>query len=127
IAPTASFGGGSTLQLSEGDATILAFTGAFDPSSADTAAGFRYSFALSPGGLATTPALASSNAEVTLATFDDGEFTIYGRIFDRNGLYSTYQTTVEVTNVAPTATFANDGPVDEGRTAVVYFLDRGDP
>ena len=37
-----------------------------------------------------------------------------------------YATQVVVNNQAPTATFGNDGPVEEGQQATIFFTDQAD-
>src|SRR5207248_1814478 len=54
-------------------------------------------------------------------------FTVRGRITDKDGGFTDYTSTVRVTNVAPTATLGNNGPVPEGSTALVSFSNQGDP
>src|SRR5262249_34422692 len=90
--------------VSEGGAVAASLTSPSDPSSADTAAGFHYSFALSSAGLASTYAAAGTANSASFA-FDDGpaDQTIYARIFDKDGGYTDYQTAVHVNNVAPSA------------------------
>jgi VCBS repeat-containing protein len=51
----------------------------------------------------------------TSATFgDNGSFTVAVKVIDRSGANSTDTATVVVLNVAPSASFSNDGPVNEG-------------
>ena len=60
-------------------------TGPSDPSTADTSAGFHYSFALTAGGLAGSYATAGTANSATFS-FNDGpsSSTIYSRIFDND-------------------------------------------
>ena len=75
----------------------------------DTAAGFRYSFSCAnkSSSLAATYAAAGS-ASSTTCTFDDGthNYTVAGRIFDKDGGFADYTTTVHVANVAPSPVIA---------------------
>ena len=64
----------------------------------------------------------------TTCTFaDNGSYTVSGRIFDKDDGYNSYTTTVVVNNVAPTATLANNGPVNEGSPATISFSNQFDP
>ena len=62
-----------------------------DPSSADTAAGFHYSFATSLAGLATTYAGAVDGPSQSFTFDDNGTPTVYGRIFDKDGGFTDYR------------------------------------
>ena len=105
-APTALLAGDS---VNEGSPASVSFSFASDPSSTDTAAGFRYSFscANNASALAATYATAG-NASSTTCTFDDGahNYTVAGRIFDKDGGFTDYTTTVHVANVAPSPAIA---------------------
>jgi hypothetical protein len=92
---------GNNGPVREGSSTTVSFSNASDPSSADAAAGFHYSFALSPSGLAGTYAAAGTASSASFTFADNGSYTVYGRISDKDNGYSDYQTTVAVTNVAP--------------------------
>src|SRR5262249_47068414 len=108
VAPTAALSNGGP--VSEGSPATVSFSGASDPSSADAAAGFRFSFALSPAGLAGSYAAAGAASSAQFTFADNGSYTVYGRVFDKDGGYTDYQTTVVVTNVAPTATLMGPAP-----------------
>ena len=56
----------------------------------------------------------ATGATVLHAFADNGTYTIGVQVTDSAGLASTSATTVTVTNVAPSASFGNDGPVNEG-------------
>ncbi len=111
-----------------GQAVTVTFSGASDPSSADTAAGFHYSYALSAAGLATTYAAATDGTSKQFTFATAGSYPVYGRTFDKDNGYTDYTTTVVVTNnVAPTATLGNNGPRAEGSTGTVTFSNQYDP
>ena len=76
--------------IPEGTNVTLTFADPFSPASAVTAAGFRYSFALSSGQLASTYNAASTSPSVIFIGADIGTFTVYGRIIDKNNAYSDY-------------------------------------
>ena len=115
--------------VAEGSAATVSFTIPSDPSNADTTAGFHYAFACDGSSLdAATYANSGTDASTT-CTFDDGPSThdVVARIIDKDGGYTEYTTTVTVTNVPPTATLSNDGPVAEGSAATVSFTNQSDP
>jgi hypothetical protein len=113
--------------VNEASAALVSFSGATDPSTADTAAGFHYSSALSTAALAGSYAAAGTTTSTQFTFNDNGSYTVYGRVFDKDDGYTDYQTTVVVNNVAPTATFTNNGPVNEASAATVSFSGPSDP
>ena len=124
VAPTAYFSVPNT--ANEGDPVAWNFDSAYDPSWADSQAGFHYSVAFDSGGLANSYDAAAQSSEITFP--DDGSYTVYGRIFDQDGGCSTYSTSVSVNGVAPTATFSvGSAPVFEGDWVVVSLLEPTDP
>jgi hypothetical protein len=66
----------------------VSLANASDPSEADTAAGFHYSFATSYDGLANTYGTAASQG----FDLEDSAGVIWARIFDKDGGYSDYNT-----------------------------------
>src|SRR5207302_1391959 len=80
--------------VAEGSAATVSFSNPLDPSTADSSAGFRYSFALSPAALAGTYAYAVADNSRQFAFGDNGSYIVYGRIFDKDDGYTGYQTTV---------------------------------
>jgi hypothetical protein len=113
--------------VDEGGPVVVSFSNPSDPSPVDTAAGFHYSIVSGTAPLATTYADATDGASKELTFADNGTYTVYGRIFDKDNGYTDYQTAVTVNNVAPMATLANSGPVDEGSPVVVSFSNPSDP
>ena len=126
VAPTAVLTNNGP--VNEGSPVTVGFTNVFDPSNADQTAGLHFSYALTEDGLATTYAEAL-DASSKVMTFDDnGAYTLWGRIIDKDGGFNDYSTTITVLNVAPTAVFSNSGPVLEGSaTASVSFSNQLDP
>src|SRR5207244_3474099 len=80
VAPTAVFS--TPAAVDEGSAFTVALSNPFDPSSADTAAGFHYAFALDGGSLAAATYASSSSTPSATFTFNDApsDHTVYGRI-----------------------------------------------
>ncbi len=107
VAPTATFNAPGS--VSEGSSIALSLTGATDVSSADVAAGFTYAFDCGSGYGAF-----GASASTTCPTTDDGSRSVGGKVKDKDGGVSTYSATVTITNVAPTASLANDGPDARG-------------
>ena len=112
--------------ITEGNQATVSFTNPYSPSEPDTAAGFHYSIATDPIGLASDYADAGTNLTATYGFLSSGTYEIYGRIFAVDNLYTDYTTAVIVNDIPPTATFSNDGPVDAGSPVDVCFTDASD-
>src|SRR5262249_57325085 len=112
VAPKATLA--NTGPTAEGSPVTIQFSSPFSPSPSALAAGFRYSFALDPSGLAPSFFTAESNSTITFLPVDNGTFTIYGRIIDKDNLHTEYTTTVVATDIPPTASIATTGPIHEG-------------
>ena len=127
VAPTATFT--ATSPINEGSSSTLSFTAPSDPSSTDTTAGFRYSFACDgmTASLASTYASAGTTSSTTCPFADNGSYTVKGRIFDKDNGYTDYSATVVVNNVAPTATFTASSPINEGSSSTLSFTAASDP
>jgi hypothetical protein len=127
VAPTATFAASSP--SNEGDSNTLSFINASDPSSADTAAGFHYSFACDgqTSSLAASYATAGTSASAPCPFDDNGSYTVKGRIFDKDNGYTDYSATVVVNNGAPTATFGATSPINEGSSSTLSFTSPSDP
>jgi hypothetical protein len=100
VAPTAVFSGST---ITQGAAGTVTFTNPYDPSTADTAAGFTYSYDFNDDGtydLVTTTPTATVPASYLTTT---GAHTIAGKITDKDGGYTTYTTTVQVNAATNTA------------------------
>src|SRR5262249_6142168 len=123
VAPSAAFTAPAT--GSEGTPFQLTLTNPTDPSTVDTAAGFSYAFDWGDGnGFGPF-----AGAATTSCTPDDNRtFTVHGAIRDKDGGTSTYDATVVVANVAPTATsLTNGGPVNEGSPVSITLNGAFDP
>ena len=124
VDPTATPTG--TLSVIEGSTVIVGLTSPVDPSAADVSAGFHYSFATTSGALATTYAGAGFATSAAFTFADNGSYTVYGRIFDKDGGFTTYSTTVNVANVAPTATLVVPATALEGSPFTVALTNAAD-
>jgi hypothetical protein len=71
----------------------------------------------------------SGNPSSVTHTYADGPntYTISASATDEDGTFNSDGITVAVNNVAPTATFGNDGPVDEGSSFTLSLTDPYDP
>lgn len=125
VAPSASLTNDGPVD--EGSPATVSFTNPSDSSAADIAAGFRYSFALSSAGLAGSHGGAGAASSAQFTFDEDGTYTVYGRIFDKDNDYRDYATVVTVDNVAPEAVFDDNGPVDESSPVAVSFTNPSDP
>jgi hypothetical protein len=130
VAPTATAGNDGP--VAEGSDAHVSVTGASDPSSADTAAGFHYAYDVGDDGTwesgdGRTYAGSTTGATFTVPTTDDGTTPVRVAIIDKDGGATTYVTDVVATGVAPTATAGNDGPVAEGSDATVALTAPSDP
>jgi hypothetical protein len=100
--------------VSAGSLATITFSGAYDPSSVDTAAGFHYSFAQDRNSLASSYAAAGTASSAQFTWPADGSYTVWGRVLDKDGGYTDYSTVVSVST--PTLT-VNTGTLNLGVTA----------
>jgi PKD repeat protein len=98
VAPTATFSGPSS--VAPGASATFSFASPSDPSSADTAAGFTYSYDFNNDGTFEVANSSSASASTTFA--NAGTYTVRGRITDKDGGFTDYTTTVNV--AAPSST-----------------------
>jgi PKD repeat protein len=122
VAPTASLSNSGS--VSEGASFTITASNGSDASSADLAAGLKYRFDCGDGN-GFGPLGASNTA--TCGTNDNGVRTVRGEVSDKDGGFSSYAGTVTIDNVAPTALFTNDGPVNEGSTFTISASNGIDP
>jgi PKD repeat protein len=121
--PTATFGGPSS--VNEGTSTAkVTFT-----SSTGGSGGYTYSYDFNNDGNFEITGSSTASATIPESYVDDGPSTrvVHGRITDSLGGYTDYTTSITVTNVAPTATFSNTGPVNIGTAVTVKFTNPSDP
>jgi hypothetical protein len=99
VAPTATFANTSGT-VNEGESVTLAFSNQSDPSAADIAAGFFYSYDCTDDG---TFELSDDPASSFACGYpDNGIFTARGHIKDKDGGFTDYTVEVTLNNVAPT-------------------------
>ena len=124
VAPTATFTNDGPVD--EGSSFNLTLTDPYDPSTADTAAGFEYAFDCGDG--AGYSAWSSTNS-ATCPTDDNGVRSVKGKIRDKDGGVNEYTASVEVNNVAPTieGLTAPLDPVDIGNQPVSVEVAFSDP
>ncbi len=113
-APTATLSNNGPVFAGGGTPITASFTNPSDPSTADTNAGFHYSFALNSSGLATSydAAGTATSQQFTLST--EGTYTIHGRIFDKDGGSTDYTTTTTVVHSPLTASPGGPYTISEG-------------
>ena len=125
VAPTAALANGGA--VNEGSTGSVSFSGQFDPSPADTTAGFRYSYDFNNDGVwevgnGSYGGSVAADSQVVPASFlADGaaSYTIKARILDDDGGFTDYTTIISVNNVAPTLTISGAANVNEG---AIYTL-----
>lgn len=108
VTPTATLSNGGA--VNEGSAGSVSFSNQNDPSSVDTAAGFRYAFdfdnngtfEIGDGTYAGSGAATSATVPASFLADGNGARTVRGRILDKDGGFTDYTTAITVNNVAPT-------------------------
>src|SRR2546422_6145817 len=86
--------------MNAGLSSGVVFSSPSDPSSVDTAAGFRYAFSCTNGSLAAaTYAAAGPSPSTSCAFADNGLFTVKGRIIDKDDGFTEYTAAVTVNNL----------------------------
>jgi hypothetical protein len=109
VAPTAILSNDGP--INEGSSVLASFNDQFDPSSADVSAGFHYAFSCDGSPLAgVTYANSASVSSKNCSFADNGSYTVLGRIIDKDGGYTDYQTDVVVNNVSPVVGSINVTP-----------------
>ena len=104
VPPTATFVNFGS--VNEGSPGFVEFLNPTDVSAADRAAGFTYSYDFNNDGSFTDPgdiANSSSPSATVPASIlsHPGDYTIHGRIIDKDGGFTDYRTTIQVNNVTP--------------------------
>ena len=119
VAPTAAFGDNGPVD--EGSSFTLSLTNPSDPG---PDAPYQYAFDCGDGS--GYGSFSSSNT-VNCPTSDNGARAVKGKIRDKDGGVSEYAGSVTVSNVAPTAAFGDNGPVDEGSSFTLSLTNPSDP
>lgn len=106
--------------VNKGSPVTVSLSGS-DASSVD-AGSLRYSFATSTGGLASSYSGASTSSSGTFTYANNGTYTAYGRVYDKDGGISpTYSTTITVQNATPVVIAPSSQNANEG-TATTFNL-----
>lgn len=98
VAPTATFAA-SAGPIGEGQNVTLSFSQQYDPSGADTVADFTYAFDCENDG--TFEVTGDMTGAYVCTYLDNGTYTAFGRIQDKDGDYTDYTTAVTVVNLPP--------------------------
>ncbi len=129
VAPTATFGHGGG--VSEGGSGSVSFTGASDPSAADTVAGLRYAYDFDDDGTidvgSLTYSAASTRATASVPALDNPSRVVRGYIIDKDGSFTSCLTTLPVSNLAPTATGVTGPTVAIIGQPLTFTLTAADP
>ncbi len=101
VPPTATLS--NNAPIDEGSSATVTFANQFDPSTADTQAGFHYAYAVDGASLAGATYANSGASASASFSFADGpsDHTATARIIDKDGGFTEYTTTIHVNNVAP--------------------------
>ncbi|MEZ4667856.1 MAG: Ig-like domain-containing protein [Anaerolineae bacterium] len=106
--------------LHPGSNSTLAFSNVFDLSSADTSAGFLYSFDCTGDGV--FEVVDSSNSSLACEYSTAGDYSASGRVKDKDGGFTDYNVLV-IVNTEPVLTLdAQSVEVDEGISAILTGL-----
>jgi hypothetical protein len=94
VAPTATIGNSGPID--EGQTVTVSLTNAADASAIDENAGLRFSFALTPSGLAADFVGGSAESAADFTFNDAGRFTVFGRVIDKDDGITDFTTEVVV-------------------------------
>ncbi|MGH7676864.1 MAG: PKD domain-containing protein, partial [Gemmatimonadaceae bacterium] len=113
VAPTAAFN--APAEVNEGNAADISLT--------DATPGSRFAFDCGNGY-----GPIGTESSTSCPTLDNGVLDVQGKVVDAtiDGVFTEYSAAIEVKNVAPIATFANNGPVIEGSSIIVQLNDAQD-
>jgi RHS repeat-associated protein len=127
VAPTAVFSGPGI--VGEGSTGVVTLSNPFDPSPADTAAGFYHSYDFDGDGSFEIVGDLSPIAVVPASYFADGPSlrTVRARIEDKDGAFNDYTALIVVENAAPAIQLVENAALGEGATFVAsgLFTDPG--
>jgi hypothetical protein len=125
VPPSATFAKDG--DVDKGGTATVRFTGASSPSHEATAAGFHYSFGMSPAELASSYTAAGAASTHDFMLDRPGTFILYGRVIDVHGDFADFSVPVVSRHVPPKATFDADKVVDEGSLATARFTGASSP
>ncbi len=98
-----------------GGAGSVSFANPFDPSAAQTQAGFTYSYDFTNNGHFDIAGSTNPSADIPSDLLaQPGSFVAHGRITASDGTYSDYYTSITVADVAPTVEVGPDQTISEG-------------
>lgn len=125
VAPTATFANNGP--VNEGSPATVSFSNQFDPSSADTLAGFHYAYDLNNDGIfdvgngtyAGSATAVSQNVSTSILGDGPSDHIVKARIIDKDGQFTDYTTTIHVQNVAPILTNITGDTINENDAATV--------
>jgi uncharacterized protein len=121
VAPTATLG--SPGSVNEGSSFSISLSGEFDPSGADTNAGFTYAFDCGSGYGAF-----GSSSIATCTAVDNPGVTVKGKLQDKDGGVVEYSADIVVSNVVPTVNTPTVAPEPSTeRSSVVASATFSDP
>jgi hypothetical protein len=124
-APTTTFTGTSAVL---GGTSTVSFTNPFDPSAAQTHDGFTYSYDFYDNG---TFEIAGSTSPTAAVPADllaqPGSFIVHGRITAADGTYTDYDTTITVSDAAPTVTVGPNQTITAGTPFTLSGVTFSDP
>ncbi len=103
VAPVGVFT--ATKWVNEGSTALVWFASTFDPSQADTKAGFRYSYDFNMDGIFDVTASAQPSATVPAYLVSNGPalLLVRGRIQDKDGGYNDYIARINILDLPPVA------------------------
>ena len=123
--PTATFTGTDAVL---GGTSTVSFTDPFDPSAAQTKAGFTYSYDFENNGTFEIIDTSSPTEPVPANLLaQPGSFTVHGRITASDDTFTDYDTTIHVADVAPTVTVGSDRTIAAGAPFALSGVMFGDP
>lgn len=123
VAPQATFA--APTSVNEGESISLTLSEIIEPSSADTSAGFGYSFDCGDGTFSDWGSEPTASCVTVDNTPPGSPATVGARVRDKDGGVSQYNSLVDVLNVAPSAIFAPTD-VDEGSPIQLELADATD-
>lgn len=124
VAPTATVSAPASVE--EGSSITFGLLEPQDVSPVDAAAGFTYAFDCT--GTGASYAAPGSSSSVSCSTDDNGTRTIKGKVIDKDGGATEYSASVNVSNVAPTASgITAPDAVNEGEDIAFSITGVTDP